>query len=78
MGWLDPEELKQLLPAETSAFRSPIPTQSVSSDALRVASSEANTPSASNTSRAAARIASRLRRASARSGRALTTSLLLD
>ena len=32
MGWLDPEELKQLLPAETSAFPSPIPTQSVSSD----------------------------------------------
>jgi hypothetical protein len=32
MGGLDPEELKQLLPAETSAFPSPIPTQSVSSD----------------------------------------------
>src|ERR687896_1573658 len=32
MGWLDPEELKQLSPAETSAFPSPIPTQSVSSD----------------------------------------------
>jgi predicted TIM-barrel fold metal-dependent hydrolase len=32
MGWLDPEELKHLLPAETSAFASPIPTQSVSSD----------------------------------------------
>ena len=32
MGWLDPEELQQLLPAETSAFPSPIPTQSVSSD----------------------------------------------
>src|SRR5437867_11615000 len=32
MGWLDPEELRQLLPAETSAFPSPIPTQSVSSD----------------------------------------------
>src|SRR4029434_5184226 len=32
MGWLNPEELKQLLPAETSAFPSPIPTQSVSSD----------------------------------------------
>jgi uncharacterized protein len=32
MGWLDPEELKQLLPAETAAFPSPIPTQSVSSD----------------------------------------------
>ncbi len=32
MGWLDPAELQQLLPAETSAFPSPIPTQSVSSD----------------------------------------------
>ncbi|HEY7495292.1 MAG TPA: amidohydrolase family protein [Candidatus Tectomicrobia bacterium] len=32
MGWLDPEELWQLLPAETAAFPSPIPTQSVSSD----------------------------------------------
>src|SRR5918999_1126433 len=32
MGWLDPDELKQVLPAETSAFPSPIPTQSVSSD----------------------------------------------
>jgi predicted TIM-barrel fold metal-dependent hydrolase len=32
MGWLDPEELRQLLPAETAAFPSPIPTQSVSSD----------------------------------------------
>jgi predicted TIM-barrel fold metal-dependent hydrolase len=32
MGWLDPDELRQLLPAETSAFPSPIPTQSVSSD----------------------------------------------
>jgi hypothetical protein len=32
MGWLDPEELKQLLPAETAAFPAPIPTQSVSSD----------------------------------------------
>ncbi|HEX9271764.1 MAG TPA: amidohydrolase family protein [Candidatus Binatia bacterium] len=32
MGLLSPEELKQLLPAETSAFPSPIPTQSVSSD----------------------------------------------
>jgi uncharacterized protein len=32
MGWLDPEELKQLLPADTSEFPSPIPTQSVSSD----------------------------------------------
>ncbi len=32
MGLLSAEELKQLLPAETSAFPSPIPTQSVSSD----------------------------------------------
>jgi predicted TIM-barrel fold metal-dependent hydrolase len=32
MGWLDPEELRQLLPAETAAFAAPIPTQSVSSD----------------------------------------------
>jgi uncharacterized protein len=32
MGWLDPEELRQLLPAEIAAFPSPIPTQSVSSD----------------------------------------------
>ena len=32
MGWLDPEELRQLLPAETAAFPAPIPTQSVSSD----------------------------------------------
>ena len=32
MGFLTAEELKQLLPAETSAFPSPIPTQSVSSD----------------------------------------------
>lgn len=32
MGFLTAEELKQLLPAEPSAFRSPIPTQSVSSD----------------------------------------------
>jgi hypothetical protein len=32
MGFLSSEELKQLLPAETSAFPSPIPTQSVSSD----------------------------------------------
>jgi hypothetical protein len=32
MGLLSSEELKQLLPAETSAFPSPIPTQSVSSD----------------------------------------------
>ena len=29
---LDPEELAQLLPAETAAFASPIPTQFVSSD----------------------------------------------
>ena len=32
MGFLSAEELEQLLPAETSAFPSPIPTQSVSSD----------------------------------------------
>src|SRR5262245_34056852 len=32
MGWLDPDELRQVLPAEISAFPSPIPTQSVSSD----------------------------------------------
>jgi hypothetical protein len=32
MGWLDPEELRQVLPAELAAFPSPIPTQSVSSD----------------------------------------------
>jgi hypothetical protein len=32
MGWLDPNELKQLLSAAISAFPSPIPTQSVSSD----------------------------------------------
>jgi predicted TIM-barrel fold metal-dependent hydrolase len=32
MGWLDAEELRQVLPAETAAFPSPIPTQSVSSD----------------------------------------------
>lgn len=32
MGWLDPDELRQLLPAETAAFAAPIPTQSVSSD----------------------------------------------
>jgi len=32
MGFLSAEELNQLLPAETSAFPSPIPTQSVSSD----------------------------------------------
>jgi hypothetical protein len=31
-GFLSAEELKQLLPAESSAFPSPIPTQSVSSD----------------------------------------------
>jgi len=32
MPTLDPRELAQLLPAETAAFRSPIPTQFVSSD----------------------------------------------
>ncbi len=32
MNLLDPEERRQLLPAETYAYRSPIPTQSVSSD----------------------------------------------
>ena len=32
MNLLDPEELKQLLPAEEHAFPSPIPTQIVSSD----------------------------------------------
>jgi uncharacterized protein len=32
MNLLDPEELKQLLPAETHSFAGPIPTQSVSSD----------------------------------------------
>jgi predicted TIM-barrel fold metal-dependent hydrolase len=32
MGLLDPEELSQLLPAETHAYSGPIPTQSVSSD----------------------------------------------
>jgi uncharacterized protein len=32
MGLLSDEELKLLLPAETAAFPSPIPTQSVSSD----------------------------------------------
>ena len=32
MGLLSAEELRQLLPAETSAFPAPIPTQSVSSD----------------------------------------------
>jgi len=32
MGFLSAEELRELLPAETSAFPSPIPTQSVSSD----------------------------------------------
>ena len=32
MGFLSAEELNQLLPAETSAYPSPIPTQSVSSD----------------------------------------------
>ena len=32
MGLLGSEELRQLLPAETSAFPAPIPTQSVSND----------------------------------------------
>jgi uncharacterized protein len=32
MGWLNAEELRQVLPAETAAFPAPIPTQSVSSD----------------------------------------------
>src|SRR3979409_2214605 len=32
MGWLDTDEIKQVLPAETAAFPSPIPVQSVSSD----------------------------------------------
>ena len=32
MNLLDPQELRQLLPAETHAYRSPIPTQHVSSD----------------------------------------------
>lgn len=32
MGLLSPEELKQLSPAESSLFPSPIPVQSVSSD----------------------------------------------
>jgi hypothetical protein len=32
MGFLSAEELQQLLPAETFAYPSPIPTQSVSSD----------------------------------------------
>src|SRR5215813_12367493 len=32
MGWLDPDELRQVLPAEISAFPAPLPTQSVSSD----------------------------------------------
>ena len=32
MGFLSDEELKQLTPAENSAFPAPIPTQSVSSD----------------------------------------------
>jgi predicted TIM-barrel fold metal-dependent hydrolase len=32
MGWLDAEELKQVWPAERSAFPAPIPTQSVSSN----------------------------------------------
>ena len=32
MSQLDPHELEALLPAETSSFPSPIPTQFVSSD----------------------------------------------
>ena len=32
MSLLDPEDLATLLPAETAAFASPIPTQFVSSD----------------------------------------------
>jgi len=32
MNLLDPEELRQLLPAEMHSYPSPIPTQSVSSD----------------------------------------------
>ena len=32
MNLLDPEELEQLLPAETHSYPGPIPTQSVSSD----------------------------------------------
>ena len=32
MNLLDPEELSQLLPAETHSYPGPIPTQSVSSD----------------------------------------------
>jgi uncharacterized protein len=32
MGFLDPEELQRLLPAETHSYAGPIPTQSVSSD----------------------------------------------
>ena len=32
MGFLSAEELNRLLPAETFAYPSPIPTQSVSSD----------------------------------------------
>jgi len=32
MNLLDPEELSQLLPAETHAYASPVPTLSVSSD----------------------------------------------
>jgi hypothetical protein len=37
MGWLDSDELKQVLPAETAAFPAPMPTQSVSSDAFMLA-----------------------------------------
>lgn len=32
MGWLQPDELAHVVPAETAAFAAPIPTQSVSSD----------------------------------------------
>lgn len=32
MGFLDPEELKRLFPAESHSYAAPIPTQSVSSD----------------------------------------------
>ena len=32
MSWLSKEELERVLPAETSAFASPVPTQVVSSD----------------------------------------------
>ena len=35
MPSLDPDQVSKLLPAETSAFPSPIPTQFVSSDEFR-------------------------------------------